>query len=339
MVSNATLHNEDYITDKDIRIGDQVQIQRAGDVIPQVLGVDVEARKGDETVFIYPDHCPSCGSPAIRPEGEAVRRCTGQLSCPAQLLERLKHFVSRDAFDIEGLGARIIEELHQEGMLNEPADIFHLNQYRDTLAARDGWGELSVNNLFSAIEQRRNIPLERLIYGLGIRQVGQATSLLLARHFGTLEQLIATAQAANDTATNDDEALNETPNEAWQTLTGIDQIGDSVAHDIVRFLSDDHNQQAINRLLEAIHPIPPEAVASDSPVAGKTVVFTGTLLQMSRAEAKAKAELLGAKVAGSVSAKTDYVVIGADAGSKARKAEALGVTILDEERWLALTQS
>jgi DNA ligase (NAD+) len=163
--------------------------------------------------------------------------------------------------------------------------------------------------------------------------------LLLARHFGTLEQLIATAQAANDTATNDDEALNETPNEAWQTLTGIDQIGDSVAHDIVRFLSDDHNQQAINRLLEAIHPIPPEAVASDSPVAGKTVVFTGTLLQMSRAEAKAKAELLGAKVAGSVSAKTDYVVIGADAGSKARKAEALGVTILDEERWLALTQS
>ena len=339
MVSNATLHNEDYITDKDIRIGDQVQIQRAGDVIPQVLGVDVEARKGDETVFIYPDHCPSCGSPAIRPEGEAVRRCTGQLSCPAQLLERLKHFVSRDAFDIEGLGARIIEELHQEGMLNEPADIFHLNQYRDTLAARDGWGELSVNNLFSAIEQRRNIPLERLIYGLGIRQVGQATSLLLARHFGTLEQLIATAQAANDTATNDDEALNETPNEAWQTLTGIDQIGDSVAHDIVQFLSDDHNQQAINRLLEAIHPIPPEAVASDSPVAGKTVVFTGTLLQMSRAEAKAKAELLGAKVAGSVSAKTDYVVIGADAGSKARKAEALGVTILDEERWLALTQS
>jgi DNA ligase (NAD+) len=159
--------------------------------------------------------------------------------------------------------------------------------------------------------------------------------LLLARYFGTLEQLIATAQAANDAAINDDEA----PNEAWQTLTSIDQIGDSVAHDIVRFLSDDHNQQAINRLLEAIHPIPPEAVASDSPVAGKTVVFTGTLLQMSRAEAKAKAELLGAKVAGSVSAKTDYVVIGADAGSKARKAEALGVTILDEERWLALTQS
>ncbi|MGB1963119.1 MAG: NAD-dependent DNA ligase LigA [Candidatus Puniceispirillales bacterium] len=328
VVSNATLHNEDYIKDKDIRIGDLVQIQRAGDVIPQVLSVDVHARNGDETPFVFPDRCPSCGSPAIRPDGEAVRRCTGQLSCPAQLLERLKHFVSRDAFDIEGLGARIIEELHQDGMLNEPADIFHLGQYRDTLSGRDGWGELSVKNLLSAIEQRRNIPLERLIYGLGIRQIGQATSLLLARHFGTLDHLITTAEAAQDQMS-----------EAWQILTGIDQIGDSVAHDIVRFFSDSHNQDAIKRLLDVVHPIPPEAIASDSPVTGKTVVFTGTLTSMSRAEAKAKAELLGAKVAGSVSAKTDYVVIGADAGSKARKAEALGVTILDEDSWINMTKT
>ncbi len=305
-----------------------MQIQRAGDVIPQVLGVDINARNGDEMPFKFPDQCPSCGSPAIRPDGEAVRRCTGQLSCPAQLLERLKHFVSRDAFDIEGLGARIIEELHQDGMLNEPADIFHLAQYRDTLSTRDGWGELSVKNLLSAIEQRKNIPLERLIYGLGIRQIGQATSLLLARHFGTLDQLITTAQAAEDEMS-----------EAWQILTSIDQIGDSVAHDIVRFFSDSHNLDAIKRLLDVVHPIPPEAIISDSPVTGKTVVITGTLTSMSRAEAKAKAELLGAKVAGSVSAKTDYVVIGADAGSKARKAEALGVTILDEDSWINMTKT
>ena len=329
VVSNATLHNEDYIKDKDIRIGDLVQIQRAGDVIPQVLAVDKDARKDTRTeAFHYPDHCPSCGSPAIRPEGEAVRRCTGQLSCPAQLLERLKHFVSRDAFDIEGLGARIIEELHQDDMLNEPADIFHLKRYQAELTARDGWGETSVKNLLMAIDQRREIALERLIYGLGIRQIGQATSMLLARHFGSLEQLMATALAAKDETS-----------EAWQSLIDIDQIGDSVARDIVQFFTDTHNQEALKRLRDVVHPVPPEAIASDSPVAGKTVVFTGTLTSMSRAEAKAKAELLGAKVAGSVSAKTDYVVIGADAGSKARKAESLGVTILDEDSWIRLSQS
>lgn len=329
VVSNATLHNEDYIKDKDIRIGDLVQIQRAGDVIPQVLAVDKNARKDAKTAsFQYPDHCPSCGSPAIRPEGEAVRRCTGQLSCPAQLLERLKHFVSRDAFDIEGLGAKIIEELHQDNMLNEPADIFHLKQYQAALSERSGWGATSVNNLLMAIDQRREIALERLIYGLGIRQIGQATSMLLARHFGSLEQLMATALAARDETS-----------EAWQSLIDIDQIGDSVARDIVRFFSDSHNQEALARLRDVVHPIPPATIASDSPVAGKTVVFTGTLISMSRAEAKAKAELLGAKVAGSVSAKTDYVVIGADAGSKARKAETLGVTILDEDSWIGLCQS
>ncbi len=327
VVSNATLHNEDYITDKDIRIGDLVQIQRAGDVIPQVLQVNISARQGDEVAFIYPESCPSCGSPAIRPEGEAVRRCVGQLSCPAQLLERLKHFVSRDAFDIEGLGAKIIEELHQDNLLNEPADIFRLADHKSDLSGRAGWGEVSVKNLLEAIEQRRQIPLERLIYALGIRQIGQATGLLLARHFGSMDQLIATADAA----------VSEN-NSAWEELIGIDQIGDSMARDLIRFFQDDHNRLALMRLLDQITAIPPEAVATDSPIAGKTVVFTGTLTQMSRAEAKAKAEILGAKVAGSVSAKTDYVVVGADAGSKARKAADLGLTVLDEDAWIALTK-
>jgi DNA ligase (NAD+) len=325
VVSNATLHNEDYITDKDIRIGDLVQIQRAGDVIPQVLQVNISARQGHEVAFAYPEICPSCGSPAIRPEGEAVRRCVGQLSCPAQLLERLKHFVSRDAFDIEGLGAKIIEELHQDKLLNEPADIFLLADHKSDLSRRTGWGEVSVKNLLEAIEQRRQIPLERLIYALGIRQIGQATGLLLARHFGSMDQLIATAEAA----------VGE-DNTAWEELIGIDQIGDSMARDLIRFFQDDHNHLALMRLLDQITAIPPESVATDSPIAGKTVVFTGTLTQMSRAEAKAKAEILGAKVAGSVSAKTDYVVVGADAGSKARKAADLGLTVLDEDAWIAL---
>ena len=247
VVSNATLHNEDYIKEKGIRIGDLVQIQRAGDVIPQVLSVDVHARKGNETPFVFPDRCPSCGSSAIRPDGEAVRRCTGQLSCPAQLLERLKHFVSRDAFDIEGLGTRIIEELHQDGMLNEPADIFHLGQYRDTLSGRDGWGELSAKNLLSAIEQRRNIPLERLIYGLGIAKL-TGNQFIAGKAFWHIDHLITTAEAAQDQMS-----------EAWQILTGIDQIG--VAHDINGFF-DSHNQDAIKRLLDVVHPIPPEAIVT-----------------------------------------------------------------------------
>jgi len=328
VVSNATLHNEDYIKDKDIRVGDLVQIQRAGDVIPQVLSVNASIRDGQETPFVYPKLCPSCGSPAIRPKGEAVRRCVGQLSCPAQLLERLRHFVSRDAFDIEGLGAKIIAELHQDNLLKEPADIFRLSEHKAALSKRAGWGEVSVNNLLAAIEQRRQIPLERLIYALGIRQIGQATGLLLARHFGSIDQLMATAEAA----------IGQ-DNAAWEEFIGIDQIGDSMAQDLIRFFHDDHNRLALMRLLDQITVIPPEAVATNSPVAGKTVVFTGTLSQMSRAEAKAKAELLGAKVAGSVSAKTDYVVIGADAGSKARKAAELGLTILDEDAWIALTQA
>ena len=328
VVSNATLHNEDYIIEKDIRIGDLVLIQRAGDVIPQVLSVNVKARTGDERQFTYPTTCPSCGADAVRPDGEAIRRCVGQLACPAQSLERLYHFVSRDAFDIEGLGEKSIAELHDDKILNEPADMFRLAEHKTALKIRDGWGELSVENLLTAIEERRRIPLERLIYALGIRQIGQATSLLLARHYGTIERLAEASRHAQDETSA-----------AWDDLINIDQIGASMARDLSRFFTDPHNQDALNRLCQHITIIPPKPIASDSPIAGKTIVFTGTLTQMSRAEAKAKAESLGAKVAGSVSAKTDYVVIGADAGSKARKANELGLEVLDEEAWLALIKT
>jgi len=324
VVSNATLHNEDYILEKGIEIGDFVRIQRAGDVIPQVLEVVMDKRRNTKP-FHFPETCPICGSPAIRPEGEAVRRCTGALSCSAQAVERLKHFVSRNAFDIDGLGSTLVQELFNVGIIHAPADVFGLSKEKHMLMAREGWGEVSAQNLINAINARRSIDLYRVIYGLGIRQIGQATAKLLARHYGSMEALLTAAENASD---------QEHP--AWAELTEIDQIGTSMANDLVTFLNADSNRKAIADLLNEITPIPPQAVANDSPVSSKTVVFTGTLTQMSRAEAKARAESLGAKVAGSVSSKTDMVVVGADAGSKARKAEELGVTILSEDDWLAM---
>lgn len=324
VVSNATLHNEDYILEKGIEIGDFVRIQRAGDVIPQVLEVVMDKRHNTKP-FHFPETCPICGSPAIRPEGEAVRRCTGALSCSAQAVERLKHFVSRDAFDIDGLGSTLVQELFNDGIIHAPADVFGLSNKKNMLMAREGWGEVSAQNLINAINARRSIDLDRVIYGLGIRQIGQATAKLLARHYGSMEALLTAAENASD---------QEHP--AWAELTEIDQIGTSMANDLVTFLNADSNRKAIADLLKEITPIPPQAVANDSPVSSKTVVFTGTLTRMSRAEAKARAESLGAKVAGSVSSKTDMVVVGADAGSKARKAEELGVTILSEDDWLAM---
>ena len=324
VVSNATLHNEDYILEKGIEIGDFVRIQRAGDVIPQVLEVVMDKRHNTKP-FHFPETCPICGSPAIRPEGEAVRRCTGALSCSAQAVERLKHFVSRDAFDIDGLGSTLVQELFNDGIIHAPADVFGLGKEKHMLMAREGWGEVSAQNLINAINARRSIDLDRVIYGLGIRQIGQATAKLLARHYGSIEALLTAAENASD---------QEHP--AWAELTEIDQIGTSMANDLVTFLNADSNRKAIADLLKEITPIPPQAVANDSPVSSKTVVFTGTLTRMSRAEAKARAESLGAKVAGSVSSKTDMVVVGADAGSKARKAKELGVTILSEDDWLAM---
>ena len=324
IVSNATLHNEDEIARKDIRIGDRVVVQRAGDVIPQIVRVIPEARTGKETKFLFPDSCPICGADAIRPAGEAVRRCRGGLKCAAQLFEGLKHFVSRDAFDIEGLGARQIEQFIELGWITSPADIFALASYKDAMAQLDGYGDVSIAKLLAAIDSRRQIGMERFIYSLGIRQVGQATARLLALYYGEMDQML--------TALNPDADLLA----AHAALVDIDQIGAAMADDIISFFSTPDLYQIVQKLLDVVTVLPPDRPVNNSPVSGKTIVFTGTLENMSRAEAKAKAESLGAKVSGSVSAKTDFLVAGADAGSKAKKAAALGVDVLDEAAWLAL---
>ena len=333
IVSHATLHNEDEIKRKDIRIGDSVIIQRAGDVIPQIVSVIKEKRSQDSKEFIFPTTCPICGAHAIREEDEAVRRCTGGLTCPAQAKERIIHFVSRDAFDITGLGSSIIEDFYNDGILKNPADIFSLeerNQEGDLfsqqkssvlhLEQREGWGKKSVEKLFQAITLKKKISLPRFIYALGIRQVGTATALLLARHYGTFAKF-----------------KQEMENKETGPLVSIDGIGASMATDIVEFFQEQHNQEIINRLLERITVEEYiDTTNYDSPLSGKTVVFTGTLEQMTRSEAKAKAQSMGAKVAGSVSSKTDYVIIGADAGSKAAKAQELGIKILSEQEFLEL---
>lgn len=333
IVSHATLHNEDEIKRKDIRIGDAVIIQRAGDVIPQVVEVIKDKRPTNSKEFVFPETCPVCGAHAVREEDEAVRRCTGGLTCPAQAKERLIHFVSREAFDIAGLGSTIIDDFYNEGILHNPADIFTLearnsggdlfSHQKSTvlhLEQREGWGKKSVEKLFHAIAIKRRISLPRFIYALGIRQVGTATALLLARHYGNFAKF-----------------MNEMINKETGPLVTIDGIGPSMATDIVEFFQEEHNRTIINKLLNEITV---EDFIDDtdynSPIAGKTVVFTGTLNRMTRSEAKAKAQSLGAKVAGSVSAKTDYVVMGADAGSKAAKAKDLGVAILSEDEFLDL---
>jgi DNA ligase (NAD+) len=331
VVSRATLHNEDEIARKDVREGDHVIIQRAGDVIPQVVSVVMEKRPKDSRPYAFPDRCPECDSLAVREPGEAVRRCTGGLICPAQSVERLRHFVSRDAFDIEGLGDKHVRAFFEEGLLRSPADLFTLAE-RDAesetpLAEREGWGKTSAGKLFDAIEARRRVALDRFIYALGIRQVGQSTAKLLARNYGTLEALAWALTAAEDAESTE-----------YADLVNIDGIGPAVAADLIGFFAEPHNQQVLDSLVDQvrIEAVAAPVAAADSPIAGKTVVFTGTLTAMGRGEAKARAEALGAKVAGSVSKRTDYVVVGADAGSKARKAEALGLTVLSEEEWLEL---
>ncbi len=323
-VTNATLHNEDEIARKDVREGDTVVIQRAGDVIPQVVRVIEDKRPDDSEPYRFPDKCPACGSDAVRPEGEAVRRCTGGLICPAQAVERLKHFVSRNAFDIEGMGTKRIEELWRDEIVRSPADIFRLKDRRADLVKRERWGEQSVDNVLAAIDDRREWPLERFLYALGIRQVGQATARLLARHYGSLDALCEAMDAAQDPESD-----------AHADLIGIDQMGKDVAADLLAFFAEQHNRDVIDDLCQFLTLTAPEAVQK-SALSGKTIVFTGTMERMTRAEAKAKAETLGAKVSGSVSKKTDYVVVGADAGSKAKKATELGLTILSEDEWLAL---
>ncbi|MBS1035593.1 NAD-dependent DNA ligase LigA [Gluconobacter cerinus] len=323
IVSRATLHNEDEIARKDVRDGDLVRLQRAGDVIPQILGV-VESDEPRSPRYVFPDHCPVCGSLAERVHGEAVRRCTGGLTCEAQVVERLIHMVSRGAFDIDGLGDRSIREFHAAGYVLRPGDIFRLSAHQDELQKRDGWGELSVRNLLQAIDERRTISLARLIFGLGIRRIGERNAQLLARHYGTFEAWRDAMVAAN------------AGSEEREALDSIMGVGGAIADELVAFFSETHNVETLDDLRQQLHTIEAEEAPSEGHLSGKTIVFTGTLTTMTRPEAKAIAERLGAQVTDSVSKKTSLVVLGEKAGSKAKKAADLGLETVDEAGWRTL---
>ena len=328
VVSNATLHNEDEIARKDVRVGDTVVVQRAGDVIPQVLAVVLDKRPADSKPYVFPETCPICGSAALREidektgEKDVVRRCTGTLICPAQAVEGLKHFVSRNAFDIEGLGEKLIELFFTEGLVRTPADIFTLKardgQGHPPLREWEGFGETSARNLFNAIDARRSIPLNRFLYALGVRHVGETNARRLARHFGDWESLRTAARAEN----------------AAEEISAIGGIGPVVAEAIADFFAEPRNEAALDALVRQVTIEPMEAIAAGHPLAGQTIVFTGSLERMTRDEAKAIAERLGAKVSGSISAKTNLVVAGPGAGSKLAKARELGVETVDEEEWI-----
>lgn len=332
LVSHATLHNEDEIKRKDIRIGDMIVIQRAGDVIPQIVSSLKEKRTTKLPEFQFPTICPECGAHAIREEDEAVRRCTGGLSCPAQAVERLKHFISREAFNIDGLGDKVIDDFYKEGIVKTPYDIFTLeerNRPDDLFSAnqslnlenREGWGKKSVSKLFDAINKSKNISLQKFIYALGIRQVGVATAYLIARHYHTFEAFMSAMIQQN-----------------LQLLISIDGIGAAMAKDIVEFFKEEHNIQVIRCLLNVVTVKPFEGITNtSSEIFGKTVVFTGTLSTLTRNEAKSKALSFGAKVSGSVSAGTDYVVAGENAGSKLKKAQEFGVKIISEDDFIRIT--
>ncbi len=344
VVSNATLHNEDYIAGigsngepiregRDLRIGDTVTIYRAGDVIPKVMDVDLSKRPADSKPYEFPTTCPVCGSPATREVNEktgrmdSVRRCTGGLICPAQAVEKLKHFVSRNAFDIDGFGDKQAEAFYHDGLVKNPAEIFTL-QARDEanelqkLKNREGWGEQSANNLFESIEARRVVDLHRFIFALGIRHVGEGNAKILARVYHSARGFVDAMRA-----------IGSEQGEAWEDLVNIDGIGPTVAHAIAEFFAEPHNAAIVEKLLQEVHPRDAEQVATDTAFSGKTIVFTGSLERMSRDEAKAMAERLGAKTAGSVSKKTDLVVAGPGAGSKLRKASELGIEVIDEDEW------
>jgi DNA ligase (NAD+) len=328
VVSNATLHNEDEIQRKDIRVGDTVIVQRAGDVIPQILGFVPEKRPKGAKAYKFPETCPVCGSHAVREVNEktgkvdAVRRCTGGLICAAQRAERLKHFVSRNAFDIDGMGDKVIEEFLAAGLIKSPPDIFTLEQRKVPIHEMEGWGEISARNLFDAINARRSIALDRFIFGLGIPHIGETNARLLARAYGSAETLRDAMQSA----------AKGREEEAYQELMAHDGIGPIVAEAIVDFFGEPHNVEVFDKLLTYVSATPLEAVRQ-SPVSGKTVVFTGALEKMTREEAKAMAERLGAKVAGSVSKKTDLLVAGPGAGSKLKDAQKHGVEVIDEDAW------
>jgi DNA ligase (NAD+) len=343
VVSNATLHNEDYIAGRDsrgnqiregrdIRVGDWVRIYRAGDVIPKVADVDVSKRSPESSAFKFPETCPRCGSEVIREEGDAVHYCMGGMICPAQSVERLKHVVSRDAFDIVGLGDSLIEILHEKGWVREPSDIFRLPQAHggeglDTVQNMEGMGEKSAQKLFQAIEAKREQPLDRAIYGCGIHHVGRSVSKLLARHFTSWENFISAMDRAE---------IGK--GDVWNDLIAIEGIGQVILTSLVTAFHQETERAAIDRMVAELSVKDVEAPSTTgSAVSGKTIVFTGTMKHMGRSEAKARAESLGAKVSGSVSAKTDILVAGEKAGSKAKKAEELGVRVISEDDWLKLS--
>jgi len=315
VVSRATLHNEDEIARKDIRVGDTVVLQRAGDVIPQIVAVDLEQRPANAKAFEPLTTCPVCGSHAVREEGEVVRRCIGGLICSAQAAEGLKHFVSRQAFDIEGFGGQYIEDFYAEGLVKEPADIFKIKA--EDLPGREGWKEKSINNLLKAIDERREIELVRFLFALGIRHIGLGTAKLLAKNFKSLDAL---------RSTNVEE------------ICQIDGIGEKAATELVEYFSEPNNINVINNLTEQVNVLDYAEQTVESVFTDKKVVFTGTLEKMSRDEAKAQAERLGAHVSSSISAKTDYLVAGEGAGSKLKKAAELGVKVLTENEWLELVE-
>ena len=338
VVSNATLHNEDEIERLGVMLGDTVVVQRAGDVIPQIVRVVEDKRPKNAKKFHFPHRCPECGSHAVREVNpktgkmDVDRRCTGGLVCPAQAVERLRHFVSRNAFDIEGLGEKQIAAFYKDGLITRPDDIFTLEE-RDKkslkkLKDREGWGATSVANLFEAINDRREVSLDRFIFALGIRHVGETNARLLARRYGTLENFEKQMIAAHDRESA-----------AWAELLSIDGVGEVLAESVVEFFDEKHNRDVLSELKKAgVSAKPLEAQESSSPIAGKTVVFTGALEQMTRSEAKAKAEQMGAKVSGSVSAKTDLVVAGPGAGSKLTKAKELGIETITEDEWMEMAR-
>jgi DNA ligase (NAD+) len=336
VVSNVTLHNADEIARLGVRPGDRIIVQRAGDVIPQV--VENLTRDEDRPPFVYPDHCPVCGSEAVREEGEVDIRCTGGLVCPAQRFERLRHFVSRGALDIEGLGEKTIQEFLDLGWIAEPADIFRLKDHRAELLGREGWKEKSVDNLLAAIEDKRQPDSARLLFGLGIRHVGAVTARDLMKRYTTLPAIRALAQDIitlrdqhHETQAKKDKAIAE--------HIGVENVGAAVGHALADFFHEPHNVAAWDDLLSEVSPADYIVETTASAVTGKTVVFTGKLETMSRDEAKAQAERLGAKAAGSVSAKTDLVVAGPGAGTKLKQATALGIEVITEEAWADIVKA
>ncbi|MEM5516651.1 NAD-dependent DNA ligase LigA [Henriciella sp. AS95] len=335
VVSNATLHNEDEIARLDVRPGDKVEIQRAGDVIPQVLGVVDPDRTDRPAPYEMPTECPECGAAAVREadetgEEDVRRRCAGGLTCPAQAVERLKHFVSRKALDIDGLGAKQVELFYSTGVVKGPQDIFRLAQKIEEAGLRplkewEGFGETSANNLFASIDARRNPPFQRFLNGLGIRHVGETTSGVFARSYlswPAFWQTVEKAAGGDETAEAD--------------LLSIDGVGQTAVKSLKEFAAEPHNQEMLTALLDKVDVADAEAPASESAVSGKTIVFTGTLEKMTRDEAKSRATALGAKVSGSVSGKTDIVVAGPGAGSKLKKAEDLGIQVMTEDEWLEM---